>query len=189
MSTRDLHRVYRQIQLLLTHQEAEHEAEAARQKAQVPRRVNNPLFVLLIGKITIYALNKLHNELRRSQKSDFLAMSPMAFTQVMGLLCAHILTEQLQIGWNIHPLHIHQHWFFDPHTALEHFQILLDPVLRDHLSKSTRGSLTQSKNTGQRPLITEVSDGPERVMTLRSRQPVSSTRRDPSGYELIGIVT
>ena len=142
--------------MLLQHQFTEFQAEKARQRSRAPHRVNIPLFATLIGKVSHYALNKLYEELETSRKPGFIIECKDDFRQVMGLPCAHFIQQQLTTGQNIHPAHVHRHWFFEPLAAPTNVDLILDPQLLDPLPVQTRGRPRGARSTRRQPSQFEI---------------------------------
>ena len=111
----------------------------AKQRFRVPHHVNNPLFAPLIGKLSTYALNKLHEQLLISRQRGFITTCNDAYTRVMGLPCAHDLRKLTESGQSVLPEHVYRHWYFDPQQAPTLLPVVLGPQIQNPLPTRTGG--------------------------------------------------
>jgi hypothetical protein len=163
VSTGDLGNVLEKIHLLLQNQHQEHHAALESARQRIPHDVNIPLFLELIGKITPFALRKILGQHQRLSTLP-LVQCTNEFTQSMGLPCAHILLDRQYQNDKIHLHDIHPHWYF----------VRPDP--------STPSTQVQPGSLIQEPLVAKPKGRP--VGSKNKNQPLSSTRREPSSFEL-----
>lgn len=123
---------------MLTNQHTEHETEIFKQRLRVPHHVNTSFSAPLIGKVSTYPLNKLHEQLLISQQSGLTTTCDVVYTQVMGLLCAHQLRKLTESGQSVRSNYIHRHWFFDPEQAPALLPVVLDPQVQNLLLVRTK---------------------------------------------------
>jgi hypothetical protein len=161
VSTGDLQMILSKVDLMLRNQHTEHQAALDLARSRLPHDLNIPIFSELIGRVTPFALRQI---LKQYQRPFPLAECTKTFSTSMGLPCAHLIQERCQNQEDIHLHDVHLHWHFDrpdPNAAPGNVQ-LGSVMVREPQVARTRGRPRGSKN----------------------RQPVSSTQRDSSAFEL-----
>jgi hypothetical protein len=170
VSTRDLKAIYEKITLLLQNQHTEHDGMVAKNKSRIPHSANDSFYSHLVGRISSFALGKIWEQQYQLTSPEPLLACTRSFMNSMGLPCAHRIQERLAIGQVLELQDIHRHWHFLPQVLLVMQPLILDPQITQ-----TRGRPAAAKRSGHRK--------PNRA--LQTRQALSSTRREPSAFELI----
>ena len=168
---------------MIQHQHAEYQGQVAKQRSRIPHTINTPIFAILIGEISTYALHKLADELARSRKSDFNRTCTGTFTRIMGLPCAHTLSQRAQSNKPLQLHDIHRHWFFSPRTVEHLTSPLLDPRLLNPLPIQPRGRPQQITSTRRNPsefetVASRVRRRQARTRGLQAQQQVQEDSRE-----------
>ena len=100
----------------------------------------------------------------------------MAFRRSMGLPCAHQIQELLQQSQVLQLDNIHQHWYLKPQIPVTMQPLVLDPVVAH--TRGRPAAPPKSKNN----CLT-------RVATRSTHQAASSTQRNASAFEQVGMCT
>ena len=117
-------------------------------RSRTPHQCQTPFFSALVGKIHPYALNKIHEQLRKHP----LSQCSGTFRSAQGLPCAHDLLSIRQQQVHIPLQSIHGHRHFDriltaiPLLEQPDTEIILDPLL-----VQPRGLPQGALNRGVRP--------------------------------------
>ncbi len=134
----DLYKVYCHIRRLLQHQPHEYEAKSATELTRLNHHLNRPFLAPLIGRVSVYALNKFANELARSGERNFSSTCTGTFTKTMGLPCAHELQRRYIANQPVYLSLVHSHWYLLP-ANLAHHNGLQQPQLLGPI-RTTEGS-------------------------------------------------
>ena len=173
VSTGDLKNVFEKIELLLDRQHTEHEGGIARDQIRSPHTARGPLYCQLLGRISNFALGKIGEQQHRLANPAPLPACTMAFRHSMGLLCAHQIQELLQQNQVFQLDDVHQHWYLKPQTPVTMQPLVLDPVVAQ----------TRGRPTALKPKNCSFTHA------ANTRQAASSTRRDASAFEQVGVRT
>ncbi|CAG8487135.1 7322_t:CDS:2 [Cetraspora pellucida] len=189
-STGDLYQVCSTITLVITNQKKEIDAITASEQIYILAFVhNNALYTNLQGKVSSFALNKINEQYQKANNAT--AQEPLppctrSFARTMGLPCAH----DIQNMRNKHPPtpqiddnNFHHKDSLQPllqilerryHEWSEHQQIAICKTLNNIID----ASLTVLQN----PQVVRTKGCPSGAP---NRQQTNTTRRDPSGFELV----
>jgi hypothetical protein len=173
VSTGDLKMVFEKISLLLTNQHVEYDGAVGKDQMKTPHFARNALYSQLLGRVSNFALGKIDDQRFRLIKPEPLALCTSRFTTSMGLPCAHQIQELLKEDRALTLADIHPHWYFHAAPRLEMMPLVLEPAVAQVRGRPS----TQEDHTRARPLN----------RAARTRQALSSTRREPSAFELVDL--
>ncbi len=202
----DLYKVYCHIRSLLQHQLHEYQAKSATEVTRLNHHLNKPFYAPLIGRVSVFALNKIANELARSREPDFPRNCTGTYTKTMGLPCAHELHRRYQLQQPVYLSLVHQHWHLLP-TSQAARPTLQQPQLLNPTPTTVASddddvdaasvSATSHVGVGDHGLADALPDDPrdssedDDVVLLeplvpRTTRQTRTTRRDPSVFETVG---
>lgn len=156
----DLDKVLYHISAILRRQQEEYRAELARQAASRPKKLLNPVFRLVLERVSHHALFKTdkivqrlsrlqieHHEKHKDDNAPFI-LDPCthACSNSMGIPCIHKIHEQLGCGMSLLLEDFHEYWRFErsaDHTPLDPRLFVKDPqecITKGRMSKRKRQS-------------------------------------------------
>ena len=158
VSTGDLKSVFDKITLLLENKFHEHDALLDSNRSRIPHANMNQLYEQLLGRISHYALGLLHSQRQRLVLETPLKACTGLFRKSIGLPCAHEMQQRISIHGSLVLEDCHQHW----HLV---FALLRVP---EPLVLAPRYSIPKGRPT-------------------TNRNPISSTSRDASAFEMVSL--
>jgi len=203
VSSGNLGRVYHNILLCVNNQRQEILAKIDSEKSRIPHRFNTPFYSEVVRKVSVCALKKIHDQGQRIDNmgpGQELPPCSGSFKSSHGLPCAHDILELRQSGQNLTMDHIHQHWWLHGSTVpvqrnSGNQQEMLQQVMEGFSARYALMPIPQQQLVLQQ--ITNLMEAPitqiQEPVTQRTRgrppgtsnRPESSTRRDPSAFELV----
>ncbi|CAG8458404.1 9522_t:CDS:2 [Cetraspora pellucida] len=201
-SAGDLRNVRIKLSLAVNNQKQELDTKISSEKIRFPTFVqNNSLYANIKNKISNFALKKVDEQYQRikcATTQDPLPPCTGSFSSTMGLPCAH----KIQIIENNQGLTLddfHEHWWIQEHSSIPSIETNiqeLQPLLQtlqekyeewpEHQQSAAREKLNNLINTPltvlQNPQIVRTRGRPAGASNRRKN---NSTRRDPSGFELV----
>jgi hypothetical protein len=169
VSTGDLKTVYDRVSLLLINQHVEFEAAIAHNRTHTPHTARHLFYAPLLNRVSNYALGKLWEQRQRLSNPDPLPRCTGTFTKTMGLPCAHQMQDRFRDNGTLLLADIHAHWYLLPLAPAAAEPLILEPAVA-----KPRGRPAADQEFRRRPLN----------RATRAREPISSTRRNPSAFEL-----
>jgi len=119
LSTGDLMTVVDNIELMLVNQLKKHRKDLAQAKRSTPFAFSHTVFSNLVGRVTPYAIWKIHSQFQRLQEAT--AEEPLppcteVFTKTLGLPCSHKIKARMEaVDGGLGRLQmedIDSHWWF-----------------------------------------------------------------------------
>jgi hypothetical protein len=169
VSTSNLKTVYDKISILLANQHVEFEAAIAHNQTHTPHTARHPFYAPLLSKVSNYALGKLWEQRHQLASPDPLPPCTGSFINTMGLPCAHEMRSRLADNGTLLLADIHPHWHLLPLIPAVAEPLILEPAIAN-----PRGRPGAPQERAWRPLN----------RAGRARESLSSTRRNPSAFEL-----
>jgi MULE transposase domain len=160
ISTMDLKDVLDRIEIMLKSQHQEFEAKLGTEKIAPGLDLQIPIFTNLLGFITPHALRLILKQYRLLKSDQYKPSCTGLFHSSMGLPCSHMIQAKLQDPGNLRLADIHPHWQFIRPIR----QVTMEPLVLNPAVVRPKGRPAGSTN--------------------RPREAKSSTRRDPSQFEL-----
>ena len=169
VSTGDLKVVYNKITLLLKNRFTEFEAAVNSNKIRIPDTAQDLFYAPLVGQISSYALGKLWDERHCLSSADPLPSCTESFWHTMGMPCAHNIQDRLIEQGTLQLDDIHHHWYLAAPLPR-----VMEPLVLELARGNPRRKAQLPKAQGRRE-----------NRALRTRTAASSTRQDPSEFEVV----
>ncbi|CAG8613947.1 3445_t:CDS:2, partial [Cetraspora pellucida] len=199
----DLHYIRTTISLAVTNQKKEIDAMVASERIHVPLfALNNPLYSNIRGKVSTFTLKKINEQCQKTNRAiteEPLPPCTGSFSKTMGLPCAHTISL-LENDQALTLDSIHEHWWISERSLVSYIgkndEDALQPLLQNLQERYQEWPKSQQEtawvtldNMINTPLI--VLQNPREVSTrghpsgTSHRSSANSTRRNPSGFELV----
>ena len=159
----DLKGVFDRLKLFWTEQHASIQSTVAQQQLRPKHSVNVPLFAAILKQVHGYALERILKELKKLPARGPLPMCTCSIQQSIGLPCYHTLYQRKLSTGVVHLEDIHVHW---------------------HYSRPEPGPLSAPPLPVLNPLVVRGKGRPRGALGTRGRVAPTSTRREPSAFEL-----
>ena len=161
----DLKGVFDKLKLFWTEQHASIQSTVAQQQLSTKHSVNVPLFAAVLEQVHSYVLRRILKELKKLPAEGPLPLCTCSIQQSIGLPCYHTLYQRKLSTGVVHLEDIHAHWHFSqPETGPLSTPAPPLPVLN--------------------PLVVKGKGRPRGALGTGSRVAPTSTRREPSSFEL-----
>lgn len=200
VSTGGLREVKEKICLAIEHQFQEIKTQLSSEKVRVPHRLRIPFFKEVVTHVSMFALDELYKQHEAAKYGNLSSQCTGHFFKTMGIPCGHMIKD---MKIQVLPLNaIHNQWkidarlFNDQHASLDDENDQINSLLLDFKEKyeklpillkdDTKRQLSQFVGTSF-PLILEPKIQPHKGRPLGSkkRNESSSTRREPSKFEIV----
>ncbi|XP_021840674.2 protein FAR1-RELATED SEQUENCE 5-like [Spinacia oleracea] len=206
VSTGNIRQVKNKICLAIDNEFQEIKTQVESEKLRVPHKYNVPYFKDLMNKVSIFALKKLYKQYEMASLGTLKAQCTGNFVATMGLPCAHMMCDWKE---GTLPLHlINSQWRIDTKfiTSInedntcaddeDEMKELLDKLYIAYHQWPTFQKVEVKKKIYQLlnmedPLVTEpILQTRKRKRNTKSKKGMgsSSTRRDPSQFEMVEAV-
>ncbi|XP_077252639.1 PKS-NRPS hybrid synthetase cheA-like [Tasmannia lanceolata] len=202
LSTSDFYLVKRKLCLAIENQFQEIKTQLSAEKIKVPYKLHMAFFRELINHVSIFALDKLFQQFELATTCSTLATCKNHFTATMGLPCAHKIRYLLDERKVLFPSDVHSQWRIDD-QAIDDMNCVknsreeqMEKIIGNLQDKYRKwpssqqeivlNQLSQVVNSST-PMLHEpnVQNPRGRPPTSKSRKTISSTRRDPSSFEIV----
>lgn len=151
------------MKLFWSEQHASIQSTVAQQQLRPKHSVNVPLFAAILKQVHGYALLRILEELKKIPTRGPLPMCTCSIQQSTGLPCYHTLYQRKLSTGVVHLEDIHAHW---------------------HYSRPEPGPLSVPPLPVLNPLVVRSKGRPHGALGTRGRVAPTSTRREPSAFEL-----
>jgi hypothetical protein len=155
--------VFNKLMLFWATQHATIQSTVAQQQLRPKHSVNVPLFAAILKQVHGYALLRILEELKKIPTRGPLPVCTCSIQQSIGLPCYHILYQRQLSTGVVHLEDIHAHW---------------------HYSRPEPGPLSVPPLPVLNPLVMRSKGRPHGALGTRGRVAPTSTRREPSAFEL-----
>ncbi|XP_077225508.1 uncharacterized protein LOC143858685 [Tasmannia lanceolata] len=202
LSTGDFYLVKRKLCLAIENQFQEIKTQLSAEKIKVPYKLCISFFRELVNHVSIFALDKLFQQFKLATSNPALSTCMNHFTATMGLPCAHKIRYLLDEHKVLHLSDVHSQWRIEDldiddmdcvkNSREEQMKKIIEN-LQDEYPKwpsaqqeIVLNQLSQVVNTST-PILHEpnVQNPRGRPPTSKRRKTISSTRREPSSFEIV----
>jgi hypothetical protein len=159
----DLKGVFDKMKLFWTEQHASIQSTMAQQQLSTRHSVNVPLFGAVLKQVHSNALERILKELKKLPAKGPLPMCTCSIQQSIGLPCYYTLYQRKLSTGVVHLEDIHTHW---------------------HYSRPKPGPFSAPPLPVLNPLVLKGKGRPRGALGTGSRVAPTSTRREPSSFEL-----